>query len=271
MLDVMVEDINERGRRLLVARREGDVGYLRDALVDAEIRSSAARLLGVMGATEAIPQLMRLLRAGDPRTRSSALRALTRLEAREAVSSVKPLVLSDESATVRTHAVSAFRRLGQPAQTIPVLLKALRDPDGGVSACAAHQLGVIGDESAIEPLRVAQRSHSWVRAGAYRKAIRRIRLRARRWPISVDLDRAQSISNVVGFAALATITLFAAGYAAVGDIDGLLIRAAIVATAGPIGFGLLMLGVLSANGLREDAQARKALRTRTVHTADPPQ
>lgn len=33
-----------------------------------------------------------------------------------------------------------IRRLGNPDHIVPVLLEALRDPDGGVSVCAAEEL-----------------------------------------------------------------------------------------------------------------------------------
>lgn len=258
---LMAESVNQRCSELIKAKRRGDVDYLVAALTDAEIRAMAVKYLGQLGATEAVPQVRRLLAAGDPITRSTAIRALTRLDAREAVADLEDLIESDSSGTVRTHAVSAFRRLGEPADTIPVLFRALRDPDGGVSACAAHQLGVIGDHSAIEPLREAQRSHSWIRAGAYRKAIRRIKLRNRGWTTQLNIDRVQPIYNIVGFIVLAAIALSVTGHAAFGDLDSPIFRLAVVLTAGPFGLLCLVLAFGSLHQHRDDLRARRALRS----------
>jgi HEAT repeat protein len=174
------ESVNERVSKLLKAKHRGDVAYLVAAFADPQIRSMAARCLGQMGATEAIPDLMRLLPAGDPLTRSSAIKALTRLDAREAVPELIEMIRDDPSNTVRTHAVSAVARLAEPSHFAPVFLAALQDPDGGVSTCAAHHLGLNAGTDAIEPLTNARRSHSFIRRGAYTKAIRRIRRRCRR-------------------------------------------------------------------------------------------
>jgi HEAT repeat protein len=168
---------NQRGSELMKAKRRGDTEFLRDALVDAEIRTMAVKYLGDIGATEAIPQILRLVSAGDPITRSSSIRALTKLDAEEAVDELERVIAADESNTVRAHAVSAISRLGKPERVLPVLFRALEDPDGSVSACAAHHIGRFGDASAIPALLKAKESHSIVRGGAYRKAIRRIRRR----------------------------------------------------------------------------------------------
>jgi len=143
----------------------------------------AVKYLGDIGATEAVPQILRLVSAGDPITRSTSIRSLTKLGAVDAVDELERVIAEDESGTVRTHAVSAISRLGAPDRVLPVLFGALDDPDGSVSACAAHHIGRLGDGSAIPALVEAKESHSFVRGGAYRKAIRKIRRRhGRRWP-----------------------------------------------------------------------------------------
>jgi HEAT repeat protein len=169
---------NQRVSALNVARQSGDVAYLVDALSDPEDRDIAAMLLGKMGATDAIPQLMRLLSVAAPGTRSSATKALIRLDARDALPELVRMATTDNSPVVRSHAVAAVRKLGEPAQAVPVLLEALRDPDGGVSAGAAEELGVVADATAIEPIKSAAVGAVFLRRYFYRRAIRRIRRRS---------------------------------------------------------------------------------------------
>ena len=127
------ETVTEGVSKLLKAKHRGDVAYLLAALADPHIRTYAARCLGEVGATEAIPHLTRVLSAGDPLTRSSAIKALTKLDGREAVPQLAELITFDSSRVVRTQAVSAIARLAEPSSIAPVLLRALRDTDGGVS------------------------------------------------------------------------------------------------------------------------------------------
>jgi HEAT repeat protein len=195
-----------------------------------------------------------------------------RLEATAAAPELERLVLRDASATVRTHAVRALRRLGEPAAAVPVFLAALQDRDGGVSACAAHQLGVIGDASATEALRRAERDHHFVRRGAYRKAVRRIRRRASGRATSESVHRAQEITNLVGsvfLAGIGVLLLIAAGYAIIGSLGGaLLLRVAVFGIAAPLGVALLLFGVGLLGLMWSDAKARRALRARVLNAPD---
>ena len=97
----------------------------------------------------------------------------------EAVPELIKMVGADLSPVVRSHAVGALGRLGEPDVVVPVLLDALRDDDAGVSACAAEELGSVGDETAIEPIRAAAVGAHLLRRGAYSKAVRKIRRRTR--------------------------------------------------------------------------------------------
>jgi len=168
---------NERIRSLIDAKLNRDVPYLADALSDPEIRTIAARYLGDIGAEETAPMLMRLLSVSDPGSRSAATKALTKLRATEALPDLVALARTDPSAVVRSHAIGALGRLGEPSAVIPVILEALQDTDGGVSACAAEELGSIADFAAIEPIQAASSGAHFLRRGAYRRAIRRIRKR----------------------------------------------------------------------------------------------
>jgi hypothetical protein len=168
---------SQRGSELIKAKRRGDTEFLRAALVDAEIRAMAVKYLGDIRASEAVPDLLRLLAASDPITRSTTIRALTKIGAEEAVENLERMIANDASGTVRTHAVSGISRLAEPERLLPILLRALEDHDGSVSACAAHHIGRLGHEDAIPALRKARESHSFVRGAAYQKAIRRIKRR----------------------------------------------------------------------------------------------
>jgi bilin biosynthesis protein len=167
---------NEKVRKLVAAKSKRDAPYLLEALRDPEARTIAARYLADIGATEAIPSLMRLLSATDTRTRSAAIKALWSLGAVEALPDLEALAANDASPVVRSHAVGALERLGDP-RAIPVLIEALQDSDGAVAWCAATALGSLGDVTAIEPLKAAAKRAHFLRRGAYRKAIRRIRSR----------------------------------------------------------------------------------------------
>jgi hypothetical protein len=64
---------NEAIQTIRKASANGDTAYLIDALRDPAVRPWGAHYLGKGAAIEAIPALLRLLRAQDPKTRSGAL------------------------------------------------------------------------------------------------------------------------------------------------------------------------------------------------------
>jgi HEAT repeat protein len=179
MKDLMSASKNELVRGLIRAKLDRDAEHLMNALRDPEVRGMAARYLAIIGARESIPQLTRLLSVADPGARSGAIKALTKLGAGDVLPDLIMMATNDPSPVVRSHAVGAMRRLGDPPVVVPVLLNALRDSDGGVSACAAEELGAIADASAIEPIKAAAVGAHLLRRGAYRGAIRRIRMRAK--------------------------------------------------------------------------------------------
>lgn len=176
------KDKNERIHALRLARSRGDASYLREALSDPDTRTFAARYLADIDATEAIPAVTRLLFVADARTRSAAIKALTKLGAEDVLPDLVAIATTDPSPVVRSHAIGAIRRLGNPDDVVPVLLQALQDPDGGVSVCAAEELGWVAGPAAIEPIQAAAVGAHFLRRGGYRKAIRRIRARSRHRP-----------------------------------------------------------------------------------------
>jgi hypothetical protein len=69
------QDADARLRRLMTARRITDTATLVASLRDPDNRSFAAMYLSELGATEAAPEIVRLLEANDPLVRSRAARA----------------------------------------------------------------------------------------------------------------------------------------------------------------------------------------------------
>ena len=75
---------DERPGRLRRARRaklSGDSTYVVAALQDPVTRGLAAKYVAAMGATEAVPDLVRMLGAHEPYPRSAAAAALGKLQA----------------------------------------------------------------------------------------------------------------------------------------------------------------------------------------------
>jgi HEAT repeat protein len=167
---------NQKGHALLIAKKNRDDAHLVAALTDPDVRTLAARFLADVGAVGAVPQLLMLLNASDPRTRSAAIKALARLRAVEARPALMSMAISDASPVVRSHAVGALEKVADDGARA-VLIQALKDSDSAVGWCAARVLGLVGDATVIEPLRSAASKAPLLRRGAYRTAIRRIRSR----------------------------------------------------------------------------------------------
>lgn len=121
---------------------------------DSDARMAAAELVGRRAAShrsETVPVLRRLLR-DDPEwgVRASAGRALGRLAARD---SVPDLVraLRDPVVDVRVVAAAAIWRLPDPA-AVPALIELLSDSDSSARQWATLALGVIRDTRAVPGL-----------------------------------------------------------------------------------------------------------------------
>lgn len=159
--------------RLDEAKERGDVPFLLEWLGDAEHRYFAAKLLGELRAGEAVQPLIRLLDAGDRVTRSSAADALARIGDRRAVPPLVERATGEGDVVSRAWAIDALGRLRDPRATRP-LCELLTDHSADVRSAAAHALGQLGDLTAVEPLRRAQRREHWFSRRVHRAAVRRL-------------------------------------------------------------------------------------------------
>jgi len=169
---------DDRIQKVREASARGDIEYLRDALSDTDARSWAARYLGKLGATEAIPQLVRLLGAKDPKVRLASADALGMLGARQGKTELCSLAAADPSVAVRTHAIIALGNIGEP-DTEADVIKLLSDGDWMVRDAAAVALGQFGTAAAIPTLEWAGRRRNLLTRRPYRRAIKEIRRRTR--------------------------------------------------------------------------------------------
>ncbi len=117
---------------------------------DRERRIEAARMLGKLGASEAVPGLMGALHDADGGVRQKAAVALGQIGSTEAVPGLLT-VLQDPDAEVRRAAVWSLGQIGH-ADAVPDLIKALKDSEDWVRRAAATALGQIADSRAVEPL-----------------------------------------------------------------------------------------------------------------------
>ena len=93
---------------------------------------------------EALPELVRALRDGEPAERASAARTLGLVQAREAVPALAG-ALRDDEAGVRAQAALALARVGEKGDALPALRVALRDADPWVREEAARALGLLAE------------------------------------------------------------------------------------------------------------------------------
>jgi HEAT repeat protein len=125
------------------ATRRGDLDYLINALTDPEMRGSAARQLGKLGAREAVPSLVRNLSAKDDGSRMAAIKALGRIGDPSAVPALLEVAREDEAAGVRTQAIDSLARLGSP-EGVEMFAQLAVDPSPLLATCArnAHVRGL---------------------------------------------------------------------------------------------------------------------------------
>jgi len=117
---------------------------------DANVRASAAWVLGTLNDSRAVEPVIGALGDNDPAVRAAGAVALGQLNDRRAV---EPLIgaLRDRDMTARRAAATALGQLND-SRAVEPLIGALRDREGRVRDAAARALGMLKDERAVEPL-----------------------------------------------------------------------------------------------------------------------
>ena len=136
--------------------------WLHDALHNPSpnIRSNAARTLGLMGSRGSTPYLLDMLQDEDAAVRASACEALGRIGDKI---SIEPLVLmiQDNVEKVQDQATAAIARFGKKA-TVPLLNALTRERDKFALRAFLKCLGRIGDPKSVSALTSYLRSSYFI-------------------------------------------------------------------------------------------------------------
>ncbi len=117
---------------------------------DPRVRSTAANLLGKLGASEAVPDLMELREDGNINVRCTVFRVLGELGDRSVCAGIRDY-LGDPEAWVRFAAMHALADL-QDREAIPFFLEALQTADDMSAWAAVDALGRLGVSEVVPPL-----------------------------------------------------------------------------------------------------------------------
>ena len=128
------------------------VSVLRTDPLD-EVRWHAARALGHLGRTDAVPALLEALEHGSTRLQVSAAVGLGEIRDAAAIDALASMQTSSKT-VVRRYAAEALGKIDDP-RVVPPLCAYLQDRKRGVRLDAALALARVGDERAIEPLELA--------------------------------------------------------------------------------------------------------------------
>lgn len=141
----------------LIGELQSDVRGRTDSTI---IRAQAARVLGRLGDSRAIPHLVEF--AGDPESnvRMEVLGALGKLKARGSLNVVVD-GLKDESVVVRGSAAQALGRIGDQTAIGPLRTVLDVDADPEVRLHAAESLGVLGDTDVASRIPDVLKEVSW--------------------------------------------------------------------------------------------------------------
>lgn len=97
---------------------------------------------------EARAALLAAMEEGEPRLRAAAARALGGYRARDLVTDLGKVAMSDPDPAVRRAAVEGLDQIGE-SNAIPFVRKAMLDPDLGVQAAACGAVATYGLEGLI--------------------------------------------------------------------------------------------------------------------------
>lgn len=127
------------------------------------INMNAARALAMLGAEEAVGDLIKLSDAAEPRVREAALRALGKLGSPEGTECLTDVALNGNEPFLRKVAVQALGDLGD-VKAVPTLVQMLFREAPGVSFYneARYSLIQVGDGAIAELIKTMQRKNSAV-------------------------------------------------------------------------------------------------------------
>ncbi len=121
------------------------------SLVKEHLPATAARALGRLGSRDALSPLLSMKDTPDNEFRTAIFEALSMLKAPDAMPVARKAILYDTDHRVRRWAGVILKDAGDK-ETLPVLLKALKDTDPGVRLQAAQAVGKIKDCKAIKDM-----------------------------------------------------------------------------------------------------------------------
>jgi HEAT repeat protein len=144
-------------KELLVAENSNIASAAQEALVSigcsAWGRCGALAVLGAIGDTSIIPNLLPSLEDDSPHVRYEAIRALGRLKGQVACKQIKELMTADPFQEVRTEALKVLRELSAGStELFDSALKAIADVAPSVRLEAARVLGDFADDRALDVL-----------------------------------------------------------------------------------------------------------------------
>ena len=139
-----------RSQTAIVRDTNADTGVV-NALIarlddeNAEVRKAAARSLGKLKDSRAIPGLIAALKDRDARVRAAAAESLAEFEDARAIAPLTDL-LDDQSTEVKQTALEALSHFEDNLPSAPIV-RLLGDPDADVRQNAAHLAGKLHDRS----------------------------------------------------------------------------------------------------------------------------
>ena len=163
------------GNNVWSLRGAGDVDGLTAILSDDGSSSGdrflAAKFLGDLGAQKAEHQLLAALSDADDDVRIAAIVSLGSLRSDLAANRLHEISMaSDESKPVAEWALHALVDLGD-ARAVRALEQILENPDKHRRRWAARELGRLGENRSVAPLRAAQARDGLLFRHVYRRAI----------------------------------------------------------------------------------------------------
>jgi HEAT repeat protein len=162
---------DERVRRLIIAKQEGDTDYLiKSALEEAEpsTRTIAIRYLVKLNAIDAIPSLIRLLNVQNESVRIAAVKSLGQLKAADALQELERILDTDADGAARAWALISISQLDN-AIALEMARKYCGDPDWKLRSqvmVTIRKYGTRKDAACLD--RIIQREENWYMRTCYR-------------------------------------------------------------------------------------------------------